>query len=83
MAGMFYNQVKWLEIRAILSNLVLRPPSLPPSPAWLSDFLPSSFSVYLLSKLIRLISLLDTCLFSRRGKVIQDPLSPVYGKPSP
>ena len=23
---MFYNQVKWLEIRAILSNLVLRPP---------------------------------------------------------
>ena len=59
MAGMFYNQVKWLEIRAILSNLVLRPPSLPPSPACL----PSSFSVYLLSKLIRLISPLDTCLF--------------------
>ena len=58
--GMFYNQVKWLEIRAILSNLVLRPPR--QAQSRFPSFLPSSFSVYLLSKLIRLISSLDTCV---------------------
>ena len=57
--GMFYNQVRWLEIRAILSNLVPTKPG--QAQSRLPSFLPSSFSVYLLSKLIRLISFLDTC----------------------
>ena len=62
---MFYNQVKWLEIRAILSNLVLRPSAFAkPS---LVSLLPSSFSVYLLSKLIRLISPLDTRVLREEG----------------
>ena len=42
--GMFYNQVKWLEIRAILSNLVPRPPS--PSQSRFPSFLPLPQSVF-------------------------------------
>ena len=44
---MFYNQVKWLEIRAILSNLVLRPPEPIPVPlSFLPSFLPLPQSVF-------------------------------------
>ena len=40
---MFYNQVKWLEIRAILSNLVLRPPR--QAQSRFPSFLPLSQSI--------------------------------------
>ena len=78
---MFYNQVKWLEIRAILSNLVPRPPEPIPVPlSFLPSFLFLSLSsfeahqAYLIPGHVRL---------KRRGKVTRDPRSPVYDAPSP
>ena len=65
--GMFYNQVRWLEIRAILSNLVPTKPG--QAQSRLPFSLPSSFSVYLLPKLIRLISPMDTCPSRGEGRL--------------
>ena len=76
--GMFYNQVRWLEIRAILSNLV------PTKPGQAQSRLPSFLFLSLSSFEAHQAYLTHGHVLSlRNGEVAQDPQSPVYAIVSP